>query len=62
MEKLSAGERRTYQMSVWINALAFAIAFVLLVGFLVFADADLHSEDAIAGTSPHAVAVVNNRK
>jgi hypothetical protein len=62
MEKLSAGERRTYQTSVWINGLAFAVAFVLLVGIVVLADPDLHSDDIVAGTSPHSIAVVQNRK
>jgi hypothetical protein len=62
MEKLSAGEFRTYQTSVWINGLAFAVAFVLLVGFVVLTDADLHDEDIVAGTGPHAVSVVQNRK
>ena len=62
MEKLSAIERRTYQTSIWVNGLAFAVAFVLLVGIVVLADADLHDEDIVAGTSPHAIAVVQNRK
>jgi hypothetical protein len=62
MEKFSAGERRAYVTSVWINGLAFAVAFVLLVGIVVLADADLHGEDVVAGTGQHAVTVVQNRK
>jgi hypothetical protein len=62
MENLTAGERRTYQTSVWINGAAFAVAFVLLVGFVVLADAGLESGDVAAGTSPHSVAVVQDRK
>jgi hypothetical protein len=62
MEKLSAVERRTYQTSAWINGLAFAVAFVLLVGFVVLADQDLHGEDVVTSASPHAVTLVRNRK
>jgi len=62
MEKFSAADLRTYRVSAWINGVALATAFVLLVATLVLEDADTPTEQVVSTTGPHAVAVVQRRK
>ena len=62
MERFNAADLWTYRVSAWINGVAFATAFVLLVATLVLEDADTSTEQVVSITGPHAVAVVQRRK
>jgi predicted outer membrane lipoprotein len=62
MERFTAADLRTYRVSAWINGVALATAFVLLVATLVLEDADMPTEQVVSATGPHAVAVVQRRK